>query len=336
MEIHRIVVLLDGSVLAEKALPFATKLAKSLDAKILLLRSAKSGRLHPQTAENELEILNSAEAYLEQVRDAITSPTAVTPIEAAKVRNLVIYKEPLQELPQVAAFEKAELIVMTTHGRTGLARMVLGSAASAVLQHSSLPVVLIRPETLEQALPLQETLTGLANLALPEEGERLIVTLDGSDTAELALPPAIELARQLNATLYLLQVIPPYTPLYYADIGVAYEYDEKFAEQEAADRRETASKYLDTVRDDVVAQGLKCVKLVHEGNPGLVIAGYAQALQASMLVMATHARNSAGRALLGSVADEVMRVSNLPVLMVNTRLYPKPPVQTAPATLAAI
>jgi len=81
---------------------------------------------------------------------------------------------------------------------------------------------------------------------------------------------------------------------------------------------------------------LKCVKLVHEGNPGLVIAGYAQALQASMLVMATHARNSAGRALLGSVADEVMRVSNLPVLMVNTRLYPKPPVQTAPATLAAI
>ncbi len=301
----------------------------------MLLRSTKPGGLHQHTAESELEVINTAEAYLGQVREAITDPTAANAIEPAKVQDLVIYKEQMHELPEIAAFEKADLIVMTTHGRTGLSRVVLGSTASIILQHSRLPVVLIRPETLDEALPLPKPLTDLANLELPASEERIVVTLDGSATAELALPPSLELARRLNATICLLQVIPPYTPLYYADIGVFYAYEEEFTEQKATERRESAYQYLSTVQDGLVAQGLKCVKEVQEGHPGPVITGYAQALQASMLVMATHARNNAGRALLGSVADEVMRLSKLPVLMVNTRLCPKLPVQTALAAVAS-
>ncbi len=337
MELHTIVVPLDGSALAEMALPFATNLAKNLDAEILLLRSAKPDALHQHTAESELEIINTAEAYLGQVREAITGPVAVTSIEPAKVRTLVIYKEPMHELPEIAVFEKADLIVMTTHGRTGLSRVVLGSAASTILQHSTLPVVLIRAAALNEVQPLQEIVTDLANGEIPEGGERMVVTLDGSTEAELALPPAIELAHRLNATIYLLRVVPPYMPLYvyYGDVGAPYQYDEKVAVQEAANRREIANKYLDTMRDGLIEQGLKCVKLVREGLPGPVIAGYAQVLQASMLVVATHARNTAGRVLLGSVADEVMHLSNLPVLMVNTRLCPKLPVQTGLAAVAS-
>lgn len=336
MEIHKIVVLLDGSPLAEKALPFATKLAKSLDAEILLLHSAKPGALHQPSAEGELDIINNAEAYLTKVRTAITDPAVTTHVEATKVRNLVIYKEQMHELPEIATFEKADLIVMTTHGRTGLARMVMGSAASTILQHSTLPVVLIRPETLDEAGPLQHPLIDPANLELPDGGARIVVTLDGSAEAELALAPAVELAHQLKATIYLLRVIPPFTPLYFADFVAPYQYDEKIAEQEAATNREIDSKYLEQVQAGLEAQGLKCVKVVREGQPGPVIAGYAQALQATMLVMATHARNRTGRALLGSVAEEVMRLSNLPILMVNTRLYPKLVVEAPSAALASI
>ena len=331
----KLLVPLDGSPLAEKALPYAVLLAKRLNAHLLLVQTLRLGPRVNGTSEAEKSEIKNAEAYLERVREILTDRVLATRLAPEQVQTLVVYDEPMGELPLIAEMEKADLIVMTTHGHTGIGRLILGSHAAEVVQHSRLPVILIRPFELNL-----HSLTALLSDQVtfsPDLANRpIIVTLDGTAQAELAIVPALEIAQGLGSKICLLRVVAPVIPTNPAYLVSAYGsyYGSEIA-QESRHRHHEPYQYLDELQLRLGEKGVDCLKMVCEGDAAKEIVAYARKLQAGMLVMATHARGKTGEVFVGSVAEQVMRHSSLPVMLINMRLYSNPKNQPEPKEVTA-
>lgn len=142
----KILVPLDGSELAEQVLPHVSQLAGCTGAEIVLLR-VPSEPLYdylvpdPDVAvEIRRDIELAAQVYLDEISAELRSM-------ALHVTALVVWGAPIQDtIIQVARELNADLIAMSTHGRSGLARMVIGSVADDVVRHAPAPVLLVRPE----------------------------------------------------------------------------------------------------------------------------------------------------------------------------------------------
>jgi nucleotide-binding universal stress UspA family protein len=139
MKLGTILVPLDGSVLAETALPEALELARERGARLLLVRAAEA---HTPVAvdptQAQVRVVQEAEAYLASVKARLAA-TGMTDIETS-----VWYGSPAYAIVEAARLRRADLIVMTTHGRTGLGRLILGSVAESVLRGTTTPILLLR------------------------------------------------------------------------------------------------------------------------------------------------------------------------------------------------
>ena len=328
----KIVVPLDGSALAEQALPYAVKLATRLNGSLLLMRAIDLPPLVSDTPDHELQYIETAENYLDEVSKTISDPTVEPHIEKERVQTLVVYGEKAKEIAEIAPFEKADLVVMTTHGRTGLSRLIMGSVAAKIIQISGLPVVLIRPKKVEESHNISRLISDFNGQNIMAIGGRLLVTLDGTPEAEAALEPACEMAQKLGLTLYLLQVVKASFPVEVGYFGPGY-----IDSDEAKVKKEEAYSYLDQVQARLAAKCRDIVKAVRVGDPVKEIVDYSNQIGASMLVMVTHARGTIGRYFIGSVSEEVMRQTHLPVMMVHPHVYAKTPeaepVRTMEATV---
>ena len=140
MKLTTILVPLDGSGLAEAALTPAMELARERGAKLLLLRAAEA-HTFPTADPTEAQVaaVRDAEQYLADVRDA-TRRAGVADVDVS-----VWYGPPAQAIVEAAHYRKADLIVMSSHGRSGLGRLVLGSVAETILRATAVPILLIRP-----------------------------------------------------------------------------------------------------------------------------------------------------------------------------------------------
>jgi nucleotide-binding universal stress UspA family protein len=135
---QRILVPLDGSECAENVLPMVEKLAKELGASIALLRVAYA-YIFPgvDSTEAELKVVREAEEYLSNVEDRLKT-------KGFKTDSHVRYGNEAEEILDHAAQKDIDLIAMTTHGRSGVKRFLLGSVAEKVLRYSPKPIFLIR------------------------------------------------------------------------------------------------------------------------------------------------------------------------------------------------
>lgn len=317
----KLVVPLDGSALAEQALPYAVRLVALLKAQLLLVRLAEFKALPGVEFEQEDEFISQIETYLKKVKQRLTTPTLQPYLPSTRVEVLAAYGRPTPELAHLAVKVGADLMVMATQARSGLPRLVLGSVASEVIKHTTIPVILVHPAQNEEFAP--------APLSEPVSfGRRIgpvVVALDGSPQAEAALEPAIALACQIGTSLHLLEVVVPKVPIQFGpEFGPGYVYESYETEKELAVQGEAADHYLEKMQKFVRGQGLICIRNVQQGDPASTIIDYARQVQAWLVVMATHARGRLGQVLLGSVAEEVMRQSHLPVMMVRFREEFKP------------
>jgi nucleotide-binding universal stress UspA family protein len=131
---------LDGSRLAEGALDMALSFARD-GAKLVLLRATEGhGTAFKDTAEAQVLAVREAEDYLTSVAGGLRRRGA------ADVETSVWYGGPVDAIADAAQFRRADLIVMSTHGRSGLGRLILGSVAESVLRATSTPILLLRPE----------------------------------------------------------------------------------------------------------------------------------------------------------------------------------------------
>jgi nucleotide-binding universal stress UspA family protein len=140
MKVTTILVPLDGSLLAEAALTPAVELAREKGAKLRLLRAAEA-HTFPMADPTEAQVtaVRDAEIYLAEVRYRLQQ------MGLAEVEVSVWYGAPAQAIVETARSTKADLIVMSSHGRSGLGRLVLGSVTESVLRSTAVPILLIRP-----------------------------------------------------------------------------------------------------------------------------------------------------------------------------------------------
>ena len=301
--LRRLVVPLDGSELAERALPYATCLAEAGNGQVVLVRVA----LAPPPSgfdweAQQVAAVHVAEQYLAKVAEEL-SPRVPT-------ETRVPYGNAAAQIIETVRESEADGVVMASHGRTGLAHLVYGSVAEAVLAGSPVPVFLV------QAQPGE----GAASFDPPSA--RLLVPLDGSAFAEAALRTAID-ALGPTGELVLVRVVAP------ADHVVRDERDHVIAYLDQVQERieREASEYLRSVGRQLASEhpDLKVRFDVRVGTPATALAAAAAEIGVDLIIMATHGRTGLQRAVLGSVAGGVLRTSRTPALLVH-RVEQAPPV----------
>jgi len=141
MRFEKILVPLDGSALAESALARAADLASAGDATLMLVRAAEAHTLPGvDPTEAQVEVVQEAEEYLGAVAARLQREGL------KKVETSVWYGPAASAIVEAARLRKADLVVMSTHGRSGLGRLILGSVAESVLRGTTTPILLLRAQ----------------------------------------------------------------------------------------------------------------------------------------------------------------------------------------------
>jgi nucleotide-binding universal stress UspA family protein len=296
-----ILVPLDGSEIAEQALPVAASMARRTGAPLHLVSVHEPVPLvgmppgYPVVAlDLEHEIHANLTAYLESVAAVARAnlPTSVL--------TSVLTGGAATGLCEYAASHAVNLVVMTTHGRGGPSRWWLGSVADRMLRRLDMPVLLLHPREVPQ----------------PTEFHRLVLALDGHGE-EPVIEAAIALGGRAPGTRYVLtRVVEPKIPVVSrlaARPGhLPPDWDQ---------RRETEARtYLCRLTDRLHAAGLDATSqiLVGRGVAAQVLE-LADAVRADCIVAGTHGAGGMERMLLGSVADKIVRGAKVPVLVVPVR-----------------
>jgi nucleotide-binding universal stress UspA family protein len=199
----------------------------------------------------------------------------------------------------------ADLIVMTSHGRTGLSRMWLGSVADGVMREASVPVLMLRPMDEKHDRQNDAPLF-----------RRILVPLDGSPASSAILAAAGDMARASGGTLVLVRVITPIPLLAFGEGLSMYPtavVDEDATEQVA----DTAREELAAVARSLERDGLKVETDVVIGKRiASELLAMAESKSADLIAITTHGRG-ASRLVVGSVADKILRGSHLPLLLLH-------------------
>ena len=297
----KVLVPLDGSEIGEAVLPWAIFLAQTRGYSLVLAQAipwpvvASDGMMGGYVPPNVYDDIMIAEReaateYLDGVRARLVD-------QGVEVEVAVRDGSPYSMLLDLADELSVDAILMATHGRGGLPRTVLGSVANYVVQHATIPVLLVRADG---TMP-----------AKPPAFDRLLVPLDGSTLAERALDYATEIVRP-DSTVVLVQVeAPAQTPRSVAGIDAAPPSPGAVESPPAA--------YLRSISETMRSKGLHVETDIRRGRPAAEILDAAQAHETDAIVMGTHGRSGPARWLLGSVADEVVRHADRPVLLVSAR-----------------
>ncbi len=307
----KIIVPLDGSNLSEQALPHARVVAKAMSIPIHLVEAFD---IIPQTLRdrypaNSLGMMlgdeqKRSEKYLSAIRKQL---------EAAdhSVAVSTLPGKPADAIVALAGAAPDALIVMSTHGRSGVARWALGSVADTVLRTASNPTLIVSAGTTGPAAPDPSL-------------KPVLVPLDGSALAELALPHASQMGSALGAGVSLLRVTPTVAQ-YRAHLSRAETLMSSTAgarslsaEDLGASDSEEVAAYLSDLKGRLADDGVHVVETDHRSNQNVAQAIIDKAKeQASMVVMATHGRSGLGRLALGSITDRVVRHPGVPVLVIR-------------------
>jgi nucleotide-binding universal stress UspA family protein len=296
---------LDGSRLAEAALPAALALARWFGAQVTLLhvleRTAPThvhGEPHLRARDEALAYLTAHARWL-----AAEGVAAQVHVDAAGAHAGPSGADIAASIAAEAAAHGADLIVLCTHGSGGLRGLLFGRVAQQVLARGRVPVLLVRPHA--------------AGRARPFRCRRVLVPLDGSETAEGALAPAAALARAAGASLLLMWVVPTAATVS-GDRGPAARLMPTAAAALLEDEAAQARAYLDGLVATLRGDGLDARAQVERGDPVAALMAAAAREEIDLIVMTTHGRSGLAAVWAGSVASRLVAQSPLPVLLVRT------------------
>jgi nucleotide-binding universal stress UspA family protein len=272
---ERIVVPLDGSDLAESVLAQVRRLLFHKDAEVILVRAVS---VPPSVEAEAIELPDILQAQATKYLGAIAADLIS---QGARVRTVTRTGYAADVILDVAIEEKASLIVLSTHGRTGMARWALGSVAEKVLRASRVPVLAVR------------SFVGSARAATAELTlQTILVPIDATDLSLEVVPPTLELAKLFGSHVVLLNVCEaPECTIPVSQISEAYE---RFH-----------------------AAGVSVEPLMKQGDAAAQILDTCSGYRADLIAMTTHGRAGLTRWMLGSVTEKVLRASTVPLLVVR-------------------
>lgn len=308
--IKRILVPLDGTPLAETALQPAAMLAERFEADVLLLvRSIETWPTGEPAPSDDLEAMSAAEDYLTMTASRLAR-------EGLTVYRAVLGEEPAGGISAEADYHRADLIVMASHGRTGLDALLHPSVTWEVLRQTSAPILTWKVKEEPDKAPDPTWVPRF----LQDAHASILVPLDGSLLAEQALPLAQAFAERLGNPLLLVRAAEqPYIA------GSAIDYAEVLFRAREWSLTE-ASSYLERKRLELAAPDLSITITSHLGEATTVIRDEVQNHHVGLVMMASHGRSGLGRFLLGSVARSLLSQLEVPILLVRNQ-----PAEVAPA-----
>jgi len=278
----------DGSEAANNAAEGAVALAERFDADLHAISVLKDAD-YPISVRSELstELAEQATAVLDEIASraneiGVDSTTELIETDAPVHQAIIDYG------PE----HDADIIVMGTHGRTGLNHLILGSIAERTLRVSPLPVLTVHGET-----------------DIHPEIETIIVPTDGSETASAAGTHAIQLAALTGASLHAVHVINL--------VALSGEYGSGSVLQEL---RQVGQQAVDDIVRRGTEAGVQSAETaILSGAPSREVVDYATDHDADLVVVGTHGRSGLDRLLLGSVTEKIVRPAEMPVLSVSSR-----------------
>jgi nucleotide-binding universal stress UspA family protein len=287
----------DGSGFDREAIRVALRLAEKSEAKVRLVRVLAVGSLFGMAAAAEGTAI--AAEVVRSERDRALSELYALAAECRTTANADITVDLLagpvaDVLEDYAKHHEVDLIVISTHGRSGISRMSLGSVTDSLIRHTSIPVLVVKPPT------------SYLNPRAGDEFKRVVVPLDGSTLAEQILPRVTQLASLDEAEITLLHIL------------TTQSYPENGADPDATwwDKKSPAQEYLFRIAKKLRRSGaLVRTDIVVSENVADAIGEFAARDSADLIAIATHGRGGVARMLRGSVADAVMHSGKASMLV---------------------
>ena len=285
----KILVPLDGSDLAELALPYAGELATAFSAEVVLVYVS-------EPADSQYRRMH--ELYLEKVAGQMRKAVK-------KVSPVVLYGKPAEEIISYVERNDIDLVIMSSHGRTGITAWATGSVASKVLPATQVPLLLIRAVKPKRKVQRERLLN------------RILLPLDGSEAGEAAVGYIGEMMSRLELEVILFGVVPAGQHIRSVGGLDFILYPEQHLESVKAE----AGEYLDKVyrrlkrRKGTVKVELKVGDKA--GDIAREIINYAEKKRVNLIAISSHGHSGIERWVFGSIASRVLQASSLPVLVVK-------------------
>jgi nucleotide-binding universal stress UspA family protein len=305
--LRSLLVPLDGSTFSEHSLPLASQVARCAGASLHLAQvhvpyepeqllsntqfhfeGVSMAEYDARHRDHELDYLSGlAEHFAEEGM----------PVDA----ELLEGSEVADELVAYAGEVDTDMIVMTSHGYSGVSRLWLGSVADEMIRRTELPLLVVHPQ---EGKPVSDGPFSIVHVLVP---------LDGSRLAESVLGPAADLAAATGARMTLAHVVR--TPAPYGPGMLTLKPENLDA------RIREAGEYLEKVAAPMRRDGLDVsIYVGHGTTPPVQLSDIAERLGADVIAIATHGHGGLKRTLLGSVADKLLRVTPLPLLVMRPRV----------------
>jgi nucleotide-binding universal stress UspA family protein len=290
----KILVPLDGSTMAEAVLPLVVRIAQADQAEVELVTV-----LTPVAIWDSAASMIKWDAEEAAAREYINAQVGHLTGLGLKASATVAYGEAAPAVLDRAKAGKADLVAITTHGRSGLARWFLGSVAEKLL-HSKAPMLVVRPADATQPIA-------------PLQIRKVLVPLDGSQLSLTAIPAAEKMAKTFGASLVFCTVVTT-DWVAYAGMEAPAVYQDVFD-----DMKKSAEENLERAAAESRKRGFKVDGFIGVGSVSDEIQRIATEQEAALIVLSTHGRSGPSRWVMGSTADALVRRSHLPCLLVSSQ-----------------
>jgi nucleotide-binding universal stress UspA family protein len=298
--IRKIVVPIDTSEVAERAIPWSKAVAGGT-AEVVLLEVIP---VATPVRSFGGEIIGSAETiragYQQMAEDQLNAAATKWFAGGDKVSTAVAAGDPGDQILAVAKEKGARLIVMSSHGRGAIGRFVSGSVADRVVRHSPVPVMVVGPE---------------GELAANASIDRIVAPVDNSELSLAALPLAAELANATGAPVEVLHVVVPATDLTMTYPGAAGTMPPLAIDGNYEQLAEAGQTLLDSAVERLHDLGVDAHGSIYSGAPASTILGTLQT--GDIVVLSSHQRQGLARWALGSTATKLIQNGRAPVVIVT-------------------
>lgn len=293
---NKMLVLLDGSNLAQVVFTYAQELSARLNINLELLHVCS-----PQEAEQ----LPMRQAYMEhmaevlqkkamEIRSKIGDQTSSSEVKA---QGKVVVGYPAEEILKYADENNIDLIMLSTHGRSGVRDWDIGNVANKVIHASKVPIWMV-PTELREAI-IYDKLTKRI----------MVIPLDGSKMSEAALPHAVNIAKQRGVEPDMVLVHVERMPISHVTSEQLKLHEAKILEKK---------QYLDDIVKRLEKEGIKARAKVLSGEPAEAIINFIKDNPAQLIVMATHGHVGLSKMIFGSTTENILHlVKKTPILLVK-------------------
>jgi nucleotide-binding universal stress UspA family protein len=312
-EINSILVPLDGSGLAETALQSAMRLAHRFHAAIHVVRVHQpvaawdaGAEILAVTPGFEELLVEGEETYLMRIANRIRA-------EGLAATGSVLTGNLVTAIREYAETHRNDMVVMASHGRGGIRRAMLGSVADSLVRSLTMPVLIVTPRTVSRMTSFWPS--------------RILVPLDGSTLARAAVDQVKALDPLRQAKILLTSVVQTMPPEL-----VPWAVPPQIFHDDVEAREGAARQHLAEVASELRQDGFKVYSRNVTGTKvAREILKLAIWKQCDLIVMATHGAGGIDRVMFGSVTEQVLRHSNIPVMVVRPETLVRLPAELAPA-----